>query len=423
MSEAAQPAGRAQPSLADTQVASDIKRGRNRMAATVVLGHAVKHIYNSGLQSLIMPEIKIGLDLNRAQFGSLASARQATAWISTMAAGYLGDRFRSRAPLLVGLSLGLVGATYLLAGYAPDYWTMFGVMLLVGIGPSLYHPPAIGELSRRFPERRAFAISLHGTGGIAGEVIGPLLVAGILTFLMWRDVLKLSVFPALLAAFTIWAVMRSLPRIEAATVSQRDYFLSLFGLLKNRVLLLLVLVAALRSMGESAVDGFLPVYLRDDLAYSAARVGLYLSLAQAVGLAAQPVMGYLADRYGPKVVLFPGMAMLALLSFSLSVAAPGVQLLAVILARGAFKFSLHHIFVAGAIEAARGQAQSTVVSFIYGAGILGTISPYVAGLISDRYGIHSAFVYGGCIGALATLVMMKWKLPKRDAFAEMAPAK
>ena len=43
------------------EVTPELKRGRNQLAATVVVGHAVKHIYNSALQSILFPEIKIGL--------------------------------------------------------------------------------------------------------------------------------------------------------------------------------------------------------------------------------------------------------------------------------------------------------------------------------------------------------------------------
>ncbi len=406
--------------MAETEGSPDVKKGRNRLAATVVAGHAVKHLYNSGLRAIIMPEIKIGLGLTKFQFGALTSAQMATSWLSTMGGGYLGDRFSNRASLFMGISLGLMGVSLMLAGFAPNYAVMFAAMLLVGIGPSLYHPPAIGELSRRFPDRRGFAISLHGTGGITGEVIGPLVVAGLLTFLMWRDVLKLSVFPALLAAIMIWAALRSLPRIESQASSRSDYFASIAGLFGNRMLVVLVIVVMLRSVGDSAVDGFLPVYLREDLAYSAWRVALYLSLAQAMGLAAQPAMGYLSDRFGRKVVLLPGLAAMTVLSLLLALVEPGVSLFVVILARGVFKFSLHHIFIAAAIDAAGGQVQSTIVSLIYGAGFLGTVSPAVAGLISERFGIHSAFIYGASVGAVATIVLLNLNLARRDTLADAA---
>ena len=47
-----------------TQVSEELRRGRNLLAATVVLGHGIKHIYNSGLQAILLPAIKEGLGLS-----------------------------------------------------------------------------------------------------------------------------------------------------------------------------------------------------------------------------------------------------------------------------------------------------------------------------------------------------------------------
>ena len=404
--------------MKQTQAEPDVRRGRNRLAAAIVLGHLVKHIYGSGFRTLIMPEIKIGLRLSLTQFGSLATATQLTWWLATMAAGYLGDRFSNKASLFLGISLATLGVSYALAGLAPNFWTMIAVMLLVGAAPSLYHPPAISALSRRFPERRGFIISLHGMGGIGGEVIGPLVVAGLLTLLAWRDLLKVGLLPALLAALAIWVVMRTLPQLTSTEGSQRGYFASLRGLLHNRVLLLLVLATALRGVGEGAVDHFVPVYLRDHLEYTPTRVAVLFSLAQVAGLAIQPLMGYLSDQLGRNAILLPGMVAITALTFALSVVEPGSALVFVIIAKGAFKFSLHHIFVAAAIDAAQGQVQSTVVSLVYGAGVLGIFSPYLAGLISDAYGIHRAFVYGGSVALLSTVTLLFVRLPRSVAQAE-----
>ena len=394
-----------------TQLTPEIRKGRNQLAATVILGHGIKHIYNSALQSILLPEIKIGLGLSATQLGSLAFSRQATGWVTTIGAGYLGDRFANRASLMLGISMTLMGVSYFVAGKAPNYWLMFGAMLLVGIGPSLYHPPAIGALSRRFPDRRGFAISLHGTGGSVGEVLGPLVAAGMLTLLVWQDVLQVSMFPALLAALLIWSMMRNVPGEVPGTASTRAYFVSLASLLKRRSLLILVLVTGLRSMGQSAIIIFLPIYLREDLDFSATRVALYLAMAQVVGIGAQPAMGFLSDRFGRKAVLIPAMISLGLLFIALAYADPGAQLILTILAVGAFLYSLHTIFIAAAMDVSGGEVQSTVVSLIYAAGFIGAVSPILAGIIADSYGTTNAFLYGGGMVFLGTAVLALTKLP------------
>ena len=110
--------------------------------------------------------------------------------------------------------------------------------------------------------------------------------------------------------------------------------------------------------------------------------------------------------------MVPGVAIVALLSLALSVVSSGAQLLAVVVAKGAFSFPLHHIFIAAAIDAAKGHVQSTVVALIYGAGFLGTFSPYIAGLLVDEYGIQSAFLYGDAISAFATVGLFPLRLPR-----------
>ena len=102
------------------QIKPELTRRRNIIAATIVVAHAIKHIYLSGTSALIMPEIKIGLGLSRSQFGSLATSNAVAWWASSMAAGYLGDRFSNRVGLMLGISLGLMGGSYALAGSAPN---------------------------------------------------------------------------------------------------------------------------------------------------------------------------------------------------------------------------------------------------------------------------------------------------------------
>ena len=162
-------------------ISADVRRGRNRLAATVVLGHAIKHIYNSGLQSILLAVIKDDLALSGAQFGLLSTSGRVTSGATTMVAGYLGDRFANRSGIMLMSSLGMMGISYFLLGSAPNYYLLLAAMLLVGVGPSLYHSPAIASLSRKFPDKRSFAISLHGTGGSIGEVVGPVLTGGLIT--------------------------------------------------------------------------------------------------------------------------------------------------------------------------------------------------------------------------------------------------
>ncbi len=408
--------------MATAEVSEEIRRGRNRLAATVILGHAVKHIYNSGLQSVILASMKKDMGLSGSAFGLLSTSQRVTSGATTMVAGYLGDRFANRSGLMLMTSLGVMGVSFFLLGRAGDYWLIFAAMLLVGIGPSLYHSPAIASLSRKFPDKRGFAISLHGTGGSVGEVAGPVLTGALISGVLiggalfiemeWSGVLTASLFPALFFAVVIYLMMRNIPTVDSGEASLSAYFSALGELLRRPAMLSLVAVTALRSVGQSAVMAFLPVYLLEDLEYSELSVGFFMSGAQVTGIFAQPLMGYLSDRFGRKVVLVPCTAALGLLIIALRFAPPGAPLILTVLAMGAFLYSLHTIYIAGAMDVARGRAQSTVVSLIYGASFLGAFSPWVAGRIVDLTQTSNAFIFGGAMVIIGVIVLSLTRLPK-----------
>ena len=416
-------------------LSEEIRRGRNRLAITVVLGHAIKHMYNSGLQSVILAVMKDDLGLTATQFGLLSTSGRVTSGATTMVAGYLGDRFANRSGVMLMISLSMMGISYFLLGIAPSYWLMLAAMLLVGIGPSLYHSPAIAALSRKFPDKRSFAISWHGTGGSVGEVIGPILTGGLIhgvyfVAFKWNEVLQISVGPALIFGLLIYLMMRGIPTASTETESLRDYFTSLFKLLRRRGMQALVLTTALRSMGQGAMMAFLPVYLLEDQGISAIVIGLFLSSIQFVGILAQPAMGWLADKFGHKRVLVPGTVALGLLMIALkfaptddplmidivllNITLPGLQFGIIALAMGAFLYALHAIYIAAAMDVSQGEAQSTVVSLIYGASFLGAFSPFLAGVIVDFGTTSDAFVYGGVMVFLAGVVLALIRLTPAD---------
>ena len=416
-------------------LSEEVRRGRNRLAITVVLGHAIKHMYNSGLQSVILAVMKDDLGLTATQFGLLSTSGRVTSGATTMVAGYLGDRFANRSGVMLMISLSMMGISYFLLGIAPSYWLMLAAMLLVGIGPSLYHSPAIAALSRKFPDKRSFAISWHGTGGSVGEVIGPILTGGLIhgvyfVAFKWNEVLQISVGPALIFGLLIYLMMRGIPTASTETESLRDYFTSLFKLLRRRGMQALVLTTALRSMGQGAMMAFLPVYLLEDQGISAIVIGLFLSSIQFVGILAQPAMGWLADKFGHKRVLVPGTVALGLLMIALkfaptddplmidivllNITLPGLQFGIIALAMGAFLYALHAIYIAAAMDVSQGEAQSTVVSLIYGASFLGAFSPFLAGVIVDFGTTSDAFVYGGVMVFLAGVVLALIRLTPAD---------
>jgi len=388
--------------------------GRGRFATVIVAGHAVKHMLASSLASVIVPEIKLSLGLSGTQVGTLGSVQQFTGWFATVSAGYFGDRFTSKTGVMLGISLFMTGFAMLVLSLAPSYPFLLIGMLLMGFGPSMFHPPAVGALSRRFPDRRSFAISLHGTGGSIGEVMGPLAGAGALALLYWRDELRLSFVVAFITGFIIWRMLRGQDApVTTSVTSLRDYLSSFRQLLRQKTLRLIFLITAFRTVGQSTTAIFLPIYLREDLGYSSALVGVFIAMSQLAGIGSQPIMGALSDRLGHKAVILPALMSFTLILALIPLADGKAQMAVVILLLGLFVFSMQSILTSAAMEQAGEEFFSTATSLVYAASFLGSLAPTVAGILSDEYGTKSAFYFACALAAVATLITAMTKFPSR----------
>jgi len=256
-------------------------------------------------------------------------------------------------------------------------------------------------------------ISLHGAGGSIGNAVGPLVAAVAVGAIAWRATLQWSVLPMLAVAAIVWLMMRSVPMGEGGTSSTSGYFGSIGKLFRERTIVAILAVSGLRSLAQSAVVLFLPVYLREDLEYSLTRVAIYLSLSQVAGIGAAPVMGALSDRFGRKVVLGPTMVTFAVLMVALKFVEPGALLVTVIIGIGAFLYSFQALFVATASDLAGGNVQATTASLAYSVGpIAGTISPIIAGLVADAFGVSATFLYGAAVLLVGSMALFFVKPPQ-----------
>ena len=393
----------------------------------IVIGHTSKHLFNGGIHALILPKIAIDLGMNKTQFGALNTIGSLSHSSSTIITGALVDRYRNRANIFIGLSILLMGLATFAASFISTYQLMLLGILFMSIGPSMFHPPALGELARRFPNKRGLAVSMHGFGANIGEVLGPITIVGLLAiFVDWRDVMRISIVPAALISIGLWIIIDKPKLTKESTISSAsEYIKSLLETLRNKTMIVLIIAISLKSIGEGAVGTYIPLYLLDELGIKDIRVALLLSLAQTMGIISQPIMGNLSDTKGRKIVLVIGTGCVGLLSIGLAIMAhPSIAsinssfviigLWAIIIGKGAFTFSLHHIYLAAALDISGTKMQSSVVAIMYGSGIISTFAPTLAGLMADKYGYYSAFLFGGIILIAAAFVLLFFKITKQQ---------
>jgi MFS family permease len=388
---------------------------RGFLLANLTLGHAVAHFYQRGFL-VLLPKIQDDLALSGVGVGSLDMVRHLTSFSIEVPGGFVVDMLRRRWRLVFVGCMVMMAAAWAVTGAVPSLPFLLGAMVLISLPGTIWHLPAMAALSRRFPERRGMAISVHGLGGNLGNVVGPLVAGALLEFflLTWRRISFTYALPPLVMALLFWVSLRSLGGDSAEEGKKlgarvRDAL----GLLKSGAVLRLVAVSMLRAVGFNAISWWTPIYLSDELGLGDATIGFYVALLTALGMVALPMMGTFSDRFGRKAVLAPGLIAMSVLSFLLVNVGAGLSLTLVIAAMGLFSYSLNQVIRAAALDLAPRGAEATSYGLIFGlAQPIIAVSSILAGAMKDWWGIEAVFYYATTVVALSALILIISPMPK-----------
>jgi MFS family permease len=171
----------------------------------------------------------------------------------------------------------------------------------------------------------------------------------------------------------------------------------------------IMIVAGLRGMAHVAFLPFLALYLglETQLGLSKPSLGLHIALLVGVGVVSTPIMGYLSDRLGRKLVLVPGLASLAVLTALLVPFGEGIPLMILLALLGIFLFSDQPILTAAALDiVGEGVVASTLGMLSFSRFVLAALSPLIAGQLYDLVGIESTFFYIAGLYVLGIVVLL-----------------
>jgi MFS transporter, FSR family, fosmidomycin resistance protein len=374
----------------------------------IALGHTFTH-WCPATFYLLLPFLVKEMGLTYSQAGFLVTIRAATNLLVNIPAGMLVDIIGKKA-LLMALALVATGVPYFLVGVSHSFFWVALFMAFVGVGNYLWHPAAISTLSEKYPEKRGYAIAIHAIGPNIGESLAPLLVGILLLSLSWRTVLFVNLIPGVVIAFVLWKFLfgKLDSRAERKKgLSTGEYLAGMKKLAQNPSILLLVLVAGMRSMTQQGLHTFLPIYLTNDLGLSSAVAGLYLSVTQTAGMIGTPIAGSISDRSGRKRVLTAGLfstsiALFVLAYFQLTwLFITGLALL------GFFLYAVRPVIWAWVLDLSPKELGGSTVSFFSGSqSLLSSLSPVMCGFIADRWGILMAFYFLAATVLIANLIVL-----------------
>jgi FSR family fosmidomycin resistance protein-like MFS transporter len=365
----------------------------------VSLGHTLTHWYPATFY-LLLPLIGKELDLSYSEIGSILTAQFAASTISNVPGGLLVDAVR-RKSVLMAISLFWIGFPYLLMGFTHSYWLLLGCSALIGMGNNLWHPTAIPLLAHHFPKRRGLVVSFHSMGGNVGDALAPLAAGALLIVFSWREVVVVNLIPGVVVAIVLLTMLGRADetadggRAEAqAKLGAREMFAAIKALLRNRAVVMLSASSAFRTMTQSALLTFLPVFLAGQMGYSPVWVGACMFILQAAGFAAAPIAGHLSDRMGRRRIIMSSMAMTAAVLVFMALAGTSPAFVLFVSFLGFFLFAIRAVLQAWLLDAVPRHLGGTSIGILFGSQALGAaIGPFVGGLLADHYGLTATFYF------------------------------
>jgi len=386
----------------------------------ICAGHAFTHWYTATF-FILLPLIGKELGLSYTEIGLIMTVQHGVGALSNLPGGMIVDMVGKKG-YLMAISLFWVGFPYALMSLTHSYWMLLVCVTLVGIGNNLWHPAALTTLAFRYPERKGLVIAYHGMGGNIADGLAPLVVGALLAWFSWRTVVVINVVPGLLMAGLILVMLGAFTLSSSRgdgingggkSGGVRKYLKDFASLFRNRELMLVSVGSGFRTMTQTGLLTFLPVYLAYELDYSPFAVGVCLAVMQVAGLAASPIGGHLSDTMGRKRIVMSSMVLSGVMIVFMALAGRSVAFVIFIALVGFFLYAMRPVLQAWAVEATPKELAGSGVGMQFGIQAIGAaIAPAIFGVIADAYDIYTAFYF--LAGTIVVANVLVFFVPDHD---------
>lgn len=376
-------------------------RTKNSVLATTLIGaHAFEHLYAHSIP-LLAPIILADLGVN-ATLGLLIPAiRSIFGGVSSTVGGFFVDLYHHRVAWVLSVSAFSVGLGYLLMSVAPTYFLILAALSLGSIGSAMWHPPALGLLARRFPERRGVFISLHRSMGSIGDAVSPIALGAFLGGVIaweglfswdlpwdpigWRLIVGFSTLIMFTSSVIIFVLLRRAggEKPEGIDIGERfnTNWQGMKDAFRGTGMWAIFTVSAVRGMADRSYVFLVPLYLAYLLEqegyhvldpYVVTLLAFHVALMVIPGIFSGPIIGGISDRIGRKSIIVFVMALTTLLTLATVISAQVAGgytfwFTLLIAIYGVFNFSVNNLTQAAAADIAVGRRlESSFLGLMWG---------------------------------------------------------
>ena len=379
----------------------------------VSAGHGVTHWVN-GIFIVLLPFIAQDLSLTYTTTGSMVTVFFIAAVAVTIISGPVIDI--SKKYILAQFLCLISGAlALLLMSGATSTLILATAAVFIGICVSGWHTPSIPYLSLLYNKNRGLALSLHTVGASLGDGIAPPIAGLIMLVLSWQQTSLLLAIPV---AFMAFYVLRSLPQIRADqdtednSTGKYNYWEGLKGLLSNKDMLILCILAGLWSMTQNGLVVFLPLYLVGEMQSSPVLVGFALFSIQLGAVFGGPIVGTLSDRVGRRPVVIYSLIISAIALIIIPLLENVYLFILMSSLAGCSLYSIRPVIHSWTMDISAGQTSGSAISMLFTAqAALTGLIPIIGGLTADIFGLKLVFVLLTLTSILA--LILSFLMPKR----------
>ncbi|MFY9552702.1 MAG: MFS transporter [Thermoanaerobaculia bacterium] len=346
-----------------------------------------------------------------AALGLIEGVAEATASLMKMVSGWWADRARRRKPLVVA-GYSLAAAVRPLMGLATSWGQVLAIRFTDRVGKGIRTSPRDALLADMVPpERRGRAYGLQRAMDNAGAVVGPLLAAFLLKYVVddERSVFLLAAIPGVAAVLLLVFLVRETPKERRSETGAR----AIVGPLPRRFWMAIGIFVLFTLAGST--DAFL-LLRAQDAGIPVWQLPVLWAGFHAVKSAAGVPGGALADRIGRIKTITAGWIVYAAsyLGFAF-VTGPG-QVWAV--------FAFYALFYALTEGAERALVADIVPAELRGrafgafhasVGLAALPASVLFGVWWKLFGPRVAFLIGAGLAAAATVALLAFRFRKTEA--------
>lgn len=340
--------------------------------------------------------------------GIVEGAAETTASLLKVLSGYWSDKIKKRKPFVL-LGYGLSSLAKPLFALVNTWPFVLAVRVTDRVGKGLRDAPRdalVAESSDKDVVGKAYGYqrSMDGLGSIFGAVLAFIL----LPILGYKNIFGLAILPGILAVLTILFVKEKIAHHDDST--KKEPLKINFKVLSSN-LKLFVIVTAIFSLGHFGY-AFLLLKSKDMGFSDHTTIFLYAFFYLIYTLITIPA-GVISDRIGRKPILLLGYALFAVTCIGFIFVNNFYSLLLFFAVYGIFFALIDGTQRAFIVDLAPKELKATALGTLQTAiGVVALPGGFLAGLLWDKFGSTSTFIYGATLSLTALVLFLFIKISK-----------